>query len=368
MKVIMAERTDIYHDSRVLKEAKSLADEGYDVSVYGFRAKLKIDRHRRYNFNIISFPLISRKYRLLRNISMFIYISIINIIIILKKANFYHAHNTMFLIGMYISSKLHRGKFIYDSHEVQWECTKADEILERMFIHKADIIICVSYGIAKEVSKRYSIPTGKVSVISNYPYVNNTKLYKKIIDEDNIEFIYSGGISTENITNFLYAIKEIKNLSIYLQCFGTGNSENELKQLIQDLKINNKVKFIPLVAPEKINEIISKYDVAFNLPTNPNNKIAYNYSSSNKMYQYLSAGLPILCSQLAIYQEDFVNNGVAISVNAKDVESIRKGIIKFIENPKLITDMREKAIEISKTIFNWQTQENKLLDMYENLI
>ena len=48
MKVLMAERTDIFYDSRVLKEAKSLSDRGYLVTVYGFRAQQKSDKQNTY--------------------------------------------------------------------------------------------------------------------------------------------------------------------------------------------------------------------------------------------------------------------------------------------------------------------------------
>ena len=364
----MAERTDIYHDSRVLKEARSLTNVGYDVSVYGFRGKWKIDETKNYNFNICTFPVVSRKYRVLRNISMFINIFIIHIIIILTRADYYHSHNTMFLLGMYLSSKLHKGKFIYDNHEVQWENTHADALLEKAFIHKPDAIICVSDGIADEVAKRYSIPEDKFTIISNYPYS-----YDGVIDLDrksdtnNLKFVYSGAISIETIENLLFAIRDISGLSLYLQVYGTGNSYEKIKQLVRDPRIGNKVNFLPLVAPERINGVISKYDVAFNLPTNPKNKMAYRYSSSNKMYQYLSAGLPILCSNLEIYETDFVDNGVAISVEASNVASIANGIQRFINNPDIIKPMRKKAIDLSKTIFNWETQEKKLYEMYNRL-
>lgn len=366
MKVIMAERTDIYHDTRILKEARSLANAGYDVTVYGFRRKWKTEEPNKYNFNITTFPVVKREYRLLRNISIFINIFIIHIIIMLTKADYYHAHNTMFLVGMYLSSKIHTGKFIYDNHEVQWENTRADSLLEKLFINKVDAIICVSDGIANEVAKRYSIPKDKFTIVSNYPNIYDSEIdLDQKLDLNNIKFVFSGGASIENIENFLFAIKDMNGILLYLQIYGRGNSYEKIKQLIFNLKIDNKVKFLPLVEPERINEVISKYDVAFNLPTNPKNKMAYRYSSSNKMYQYLSAGLPILCSNLEIYEKDFVDNGIAISVEARDIKSIANGIQRFINNPHIIKPMSKKAIDLSKTIFNWGTQEIKLINMYK---
>jgi len=53
-KVLMAESSDIYHDSRVQKEAISLSNNGYKVIVLGFRSKLKVKVKNKFIFPFYS--------------------------------------------------------------------------------------------------------------------------------------------------------------------------------------------------------------------------------------------------------------------------------------------------------------------------
>ena len=371
MKVIMAEKSDIYHDSRVLKEANSLANAGYDVSVYGLREKWKTDEPKKYNFNITTFPVVSRKYRALRNISIFINIFIIHIIIVLTRAQYYHAHNTMFLLGMYASSRIHGGKFVYDSHEVQWEQTKIASFLEKMFIHKADSIITVREDIACAISKRYSVSKDKFVIVSNFPYLSNPKMdLGRKVNRNNIGMIYSGGydIATNRLDNLLYVLTEFKQFSLYMLSVGYGKSFYKFRELIDGYGLNERVHFLPLVPPEKIGDVISVYDISVNLETNPKNKIGTRYSSSNKMYGYIAAGLPILCTNIEAYETDFIKNGVAISVGDASVLQIKEALEVIINDPDIIILMRKKAIDLSRRKFYWEAEEKKLIGLYRQLI
>ena len=56
----MTERSDIYHDGRILKQAYSLFNNGYNVTIYGLRSSLN-KPNKKYPFyliNLISIILI----------------------------------------------------------------------------------------------------------------------------------------------------------------------------------------------------------------------------------------------------------------------------------------------------------------------
>ena len=56
-----------------------------------------------------------------------------------------------------------------------------------------------------------------------------------------------------------------------------------------------------------------------------------NRDDFNKVYEYLLAGLPILCSNMPSFIEEFENNNVGKSVNPYDIDSIKKGIKFFVD-------------------------------------
>ena len=366
--VIMAERSDIYRDARVQKEATSLANNNYNVEVWGFRSKWRKEKVK-LNFRLVTFPVVSRRFRILRNINMALNILIISFVILLKKADFYHAHNTIFLVAMFISSKLHQGKFVYDCHEVQWELSRLAGFLERIFIQRADKIINVSEGRARAQSARYHVSMKRITVIFNYPVIYSKRFEPQLNYNNSLHCIFSGGFTLSNnrIDNFVKAIEEVQEIRFSLLSFGYGESQYTLKKLINKLHLTERVQFLQLVPADQVIETISKHDFAVNLLTNHNDLVTYNYPAINKMYEYLAAGLPVLVSQLPSFIDEFVKEGVGIAVDPDNVDSIKEGLNFFLQNRDTILSMKRKALELSRSRYNWETQEKKLLALYKSL-
>ena len=114
--------------------------------------------------------------------------------------------------------------------------------------------------------------------------------------------------------------------------------------------------------------VIEKFDIAVNLLTNPKNLISYKYHGINKVYEYLIAGLPILCSNMPSFITDFENNNIGKSVDPYDIESIKKGIQFFIHKKDELHKIKIRARNIAISDFNWKSQEKKLLQLYNNNI
>lgn len=366
--VIMAERSDIYRDTRVQKEATSLANNNYKVEVWGFRSTWKKEKLNS-NFKLVTFPVVSRSFRIIRNINMALNIFIICLVILWKKADYYHAHNTMFLLAMYLSSRIHKGKFIYDCHEIQWELSRLAGFLERIFIQRADKIVNVSEGRARVQSVRYHVPMKKITVICNYPVVSSKKFKPQLNCNNGLHCIFSGGFTLSNnrLDNFVMAIKEVPDIRFSLLSFGYGGSQYTLEKLINKLHLADRVQFLPLVPADKVIETISKYDFAVNLLTNHNDMVTYNFPAINKMYEYLAAGLPVLVSQLPSFIDEFEKEGVGIAVDPDNIDSIKEGLNFILENRDTTLSMKRKALELSRNRYNWETQEKKLLALYEDL-
>jgi glycosyltransferase involved in cell wall biosynthesis len=367
-KILMAERSDLYHDARVQKEAESLHDNGYKLLVLGLRAaRTSLDKD--FPYTMITRWVLPRNYGFLRKLHLSLLILAINIRIIFIRSDYYHAHNTYFLPGMYIAKLIYGGVLVYDSHEVQWELNPIASFQERIFIKKVDKIINVSEGRARAQSQRFNISLNNICVISNYPVLLDTKDRKLLDDNSKIRFIFSGGLNlTDNkIDNFIRALEDFPKITLDFLAFGYSNSALIIKKLVQELGIEDRVKFLPLVKPNEVLATLTKYHYTVNLMINPNNLISINYHSINKIYESISAGLPILCSDLPAFKEEIVNNGIGSSVDPYSIISIKSGLELIVGNMDNHYPMRKKAFEIAKDKFNWDNEEKKLLEMYRNL-
>ena len=367
-KILMAESSDIYHDGRILKEATSLVNHGFSVKIFGFRQGKK---HHKYNFKILTIPIFPRKYRFFRNLSIAINIILINLMILFIKRDFYHAHNTMFLFGMFISSKLYGGKLIYDSHEVQWEKSKLSGWIESKLIDKVDYVINVCEGRTLQQSKKYGIPKRKIIIIHNYPELSGLEIdsFKPLSINNNLKFVFSGGfnLNDNRLDNFIGVIKDFPELTMDIIGFGYGDSHQKLLNIISDYNMEQQIKILPLVRVEHLIPTLSKYDIAVNLLYNPNNLISYKYHGINKMYEYLLSGLPILTSNMSSFIEEFENCGVGKSVNPLDNESIKIGIQFFVDKKNDLLNMKIAAQQLAIEKFTWSSEELKLIQLYKTL-
>ena len=77
-KILMAERSDLYHDARVQKEASSLRTAGYDVTVIGLRAK-RVSIDKEFSFNMDTQYVLDRNWKQIRKLHLAILVLYLNI-------------------------------------------------------------------------------------------------------------------------------------------------------------------------------------------------------------------------------------------------------------------------------------------------
>jgi len=368
--VVMAESSDIYHDYRVQKEAASLAADGWKVAVFGFRNGRRRPDRSPGAFALTTLPLFPRTRRRLRNLSIVVNAALINLRLLVVGARVYHAHNTMFLWGMWLGARLHRGRFVYDAHEVQWEHGRLLAWLERQFIHRADACINVARGRARAQAERYGLAADAITIIANYPVLDpGAPPPISVAAGGPIRLVYSGGydLASNRLDLLARAMQRVPAIELHLVAFGYRDSEQVLRRLVGELGLTERVHFHPLVRPDEVMATVASYDVAVNMLTNPGGHLSIRHCSVNKMYEYLAAGRPILCSDLESFVEEFVTGGAAFAVDATDVDDIARGLRQLVAERERLAAMGARAWDLARTRYNWASQEARLLELYAGL-
>ena len=140
MRVAMLLHKDVTHDSRVLREADALREQGHEVTVVDLPApprRLPLSLHR---FGIF--------WSLLRRC-------------LALRPDVVHAHDAAMLAPGWIASRLGRCALVYDSHELATGVPYRSRlwalyvrVVERLLIGSADAVVTVSGGIADRLLKR----------------------------------------------------------------------------------------------------------------------------------------------------------------------------------------------------------------------
>ncbi len=96
---------------------------------------------------------------------------------------------------------------------------------------------------------------------------------------------------------------------------------------------------------------------------------SYIVSLPVKMFEYMAAGLPVVASDFPLWKSIIEENNCGICVDQTNPEEIREKILQLISSTdeKLIEMGKNgrKAVEVK---YNWQTQEEKLINFYTNSI
>jgi len=90
-------------------------------------------------------------------------------------------------------------------------------------------------------------------------------------------------------------------------------------------------------------------------------------SLSTKIFEYMAAGICVLASDFPVYRSLVQEQGCGVCVDPLDIEAITKAISALIHNPEQISIMGAKGREIAFSNYSWQSQEQKLLLLYQEL-
>ena len=88
----------------------------------------------------------------------------------------------------------------------------------------------------------------------------------------------------------------------------------------------------------------------------------------NKMFEYMSAGIPVIASNFPLWKEIVEVNCCGICVDPLDPRDIARAIKYLTDNPKEAKVMGENGRRLVKEKYNWSTEEKKLIDLYNKIL
>ena len=87
-----------------------------------------------------------------------------------------------------------------------------------------------------------------------------------------------------------------------------------------------------------------------------------------KMFEYMSAGLPVIASDFPLWREIIVGSGCGICVDPLDPSAIAVAIDRLVENPDFAREMGANGRRAAHERYNWDIEEKKLLLLYSKLL
>jgi glycosyltransferase involved in cell wall biosynthesis len=88
----------------------------------------------------------------------------------------------------------------------------------------------------------------------------------------------------------------------------------------------------------------------------------------NKMFEYMSAGIPVIASDFPLWREIIGGNDCGLCVDPLDPKAIAGAIDHLVKNPDLARRMGENGRAAVLKKYNWSIEEGKLMDFYAGIL
>jgi len=88
----------------------------------------------------------------------------------------------------------------------------------------------------------------------------------------------------------------------------------------------------------------------------------------NKLFEYMAAGLPVVASNFPLWREIVEGNHCGICVDPLDPKAIAEAIEFLVTHPEEARKMGENGRRAVVTKYNWDSEAEKLLSLYRELL
>jgi glycosyltransferase involved in cell wall biosynthesis len=153
------------------------------------------------------------------------------------------------------------------------------------------------------------------------------------------------------------------SIDMNLKIAGRGDVEMELHALVKRLSLQNKVTFLGFLNPDQLDHIGYQAFLGYNLLENQGK--SYYYSLANKTFDYMQAGIPVLCSPFPEYLA-LEKEYPFIYFSELTVSEIIRSVNFLINNPTEYEIRKQAALE-AKQVLNWEMEQIKLARIYNDL-
>lgn len=296
------------------------------------------------------------------NLCLFLYL-------LKSKVDVFVANDLDTLPANYLASRFKRKPLIYDSHEY---FTEVPELigrpvvrtiwtwLEKILVPKVDAAYTVCDSIAEVYHDLYKVNFKVVRNLPVCPQVEKLEHQEKTETQPKV-ILYQGALNLgRGIGAAIRSMQYLDGAELWLA--GDGDLTSELKELVVEMGLESKVKFLGRLPLHQLHEVTCQADLGISLEEDLG--LNYRFALPNKLFDYIQAGVPVLVSNLPEMRhivEHYQIGDISETHQRKELAELMKSAL-FDQAKRLV--WKQNLTKAAKELC-WENEEKVLQVLYE---
>ena len=288
-------------------------------------------------------------------------------------AELYHLHDPE-LIPIGLKLKKAGKKVIFDAHEdlpkqllskpylnppARWWLSRVSSVYERWACRRLDAVVAAT----PFIRNKFTAIGAHTVDINNFPMLGELSSGEVDWPQKKNQVCYVGGIGRiRGILEVMQAMGMVSS-GARLQLVGKFG-ESEVEAQAHQSRGWLQVDALGFQGRRDVAQVLARSVaglVTF-LPA-PNHIDA----QPNKMFEYMSAGVPVIASNFPLWREIIEGNDCGLCVDPLDPAAIACTIDYLVTHPKVAERMGRNGQRAVAEKYNWAMEEAKLLELYRKL-
>ena len=364
-RIIVSVINDLNTDQRVHKMCLFMQSQGYAVLLVGRRMKSSSPMENR--------PYQTKRMKLLAETGPLFYASFnfrLFWLLLFSRASILVANDLDTLLPNVLVSKLKGKRLVYDSHELFTEVpelVKRPKVqavwkrIERFCIPKVKMAITVNHSIQEKYETLYKIPFKVVRNVS--PRFVPDKIKSKVelgLPEKPVLIMQGAGLNIDRGVDLIIQAMPFVDNAV-LAIVGDGDVIPEMKVLVKELGLEKKVLFFGKRPYTELLQYTANatLGLSFDQPTNPN----YLFSLPNKIFDYIHASTPILCSEVVEVKRIVEKYDLGEVVYDFEAKALANQIERILSDTAQMEKWKNNC-EKASTLEHWEKEVQQLTEFY----
>jgi glycosyltransferase involved in cell wall biosynthesis len=277
-----------------------------------------------------------------------------------------HANDLDTLPAGFVVARRSHARLVYDAHELYSEFDSPQPRLARAVIlwlegalaRRADSVVTVSDGIARELTSRLRLRREPLVVLNAPP---RAEVEPSPPRDGLLRVVYQGGLGPGRPLDDLLDAASAVGVELTIRI--RMANPDELRTTVAKRGLGDRVRVADPVPPAQVLEALGDFDVGliFDRPGTRNSAL----STPNKFFEYLMAGLAVVAPHLETLGPLVLDEGIGATYDPRQPDALRPTLEELARDPERVAAMRRRARELALGRLNAEAAADTLAAAWE---